>query len=202
MSGWIAYLVAGKPERGWLWVVILFILLTNLPDFDFLPGLVAGDPNLFHRGASHSLFMALLVGGIVGTLARASGRGRFVPAAVTGWALYTLHIVLDLFSVDYSIPRGFQLLWPWSRDYYIAPTGLFLNITRAYTVQGFFPSLFSSHNLRAVVNELVIFMPAVLLLWGLRGRLRGSRIAEPSIQPLAGVGRRPGRKVPALPKES
>ena len=43
-----------------------FIFLANLPDADFLPGILLGCPNLYHHGIFHSLGAALavaLVGG-------------------------------------------------------------------------------------------------------------------------------------------
>jgi len=38
---------------------LFFMLLANLPDADFLPGLLCGRPNLYHHGAFHSLGAAL-----------------------------------------------------------------------------------------------------------------------------------------------
>jgi inner membrane protein len=174
LSGVLSYLTAVDRKRNGVGLLALFVLVTILPDFDFLPGWIIGQPNLFHRGASHSLCVALLIGLLVGLVAMVTGKGKFVPMAVIGFLMYTLHIVLDLFSVDYSVPRGFPVLWPFDRRCYIAPVEVFLNITRSGSSGEFFTSLFNSHNLEAVINELIIFLPPTLLMWGLRWRGRAS----------------------------
>jgi membrane-bound metal-dependent hydrolase YbcI (DUF457 family) len=171
LSGLVAGLAVSQRKKKVCRIMLGFVFLTVLPDFDFLPGWLAGQPNLFHRGFSHSLLMAVIIGVTVGLVVKASGRGKFMPSAVAGFSLYALHIVLDLFSVDHSVPRGFQVLWPFDSGYYIAPYGLFLDITRSPTGDGFFQSLFNSNNYRAIINEVVVFLPALLMLWGLRGRM-------------------------------
>ncbi|HEX7502194.1 MAG TPA: metal-dependent hydrolase, partial [Acidobacteriota bacterium] len=45
-----------------------FIFLANLPDADFLPGLLMGRPNLFHHGIFHSLGAALAIAAVGGWL--------------------------------------------------------------------------------------------------------------------------------------
>jgi membrane-bound metal-dependent hydrolase YbcI (DUF457 family) len=161
--------IAGRKKWS-VWLVVLFVLLSNLPDFDFFPGWLIGQPNLFHRGASHSLLLAFVIGLSAGVTVKIVRGGRFVPVLMTVFILYTMHVVLDLFSADYSTMPGFQILWPFSNEYYIAPSVIFTNITRSPIVEEFVPSLFNSHNLRAIVNEVIIFTPPILLLWGLMGR--------------------------------
>ena len=169
LSGWIAYLVLTGRRKRSLWLFLSFVLLSNLPDFDFFPGWMLGQPNLFHRGASHSLLLAMVIGVSAGVIFKIAG-GKFVPVAVATFLVYTVHISLDLFSADYGTPQGFQILWPFSDRYYIAPSVIFTNITRSPMVEEFVPSLFNSHNLRAVINEVIIFLPPLLLLLGLKGR--------------------------------
>ena len=38
-----------------------------VPDFDFLPGILIGEPGAFHHGASHSLTSAVIFGVVVFT---------------------------------------------------------------------------------------------------------------------------------------
>ncbi len=171
LSGVAAYLLAGRRGKGAAWVLVAFVFLTILPDFDFVPGWLVRQPNLFHRGASHSLFLAVFAGLLAGLALRSAGKGRFVTGAMAGFFLYALHVVLDLFSVDYSDPKGFQILWPYSTNHYIAPWEIFPNIIRSGTGREFFSSLFNLHNLKAVITETILFIPPILLLWGLRGGL-------------------------------
>ncbi len=170
LGGFSVYLYLTVRRKGALWLVVFCVLVTNLPDLDFLPGWLAGEPNLFHRGGSHSIFVALVVGVVAGLVAKLTGKGKFIPVASAAFVLYGLHLVLDLFCVDNSTPRGFQMLWPLNDDYYIAPMTIFGDITRSPVAAEFFQSLFSAHNFRAVINEIVLFLPPLMLLWGIRGR--------------------------------
>ncbi len=172
LSGLIAYMALAGWKKWSIRLVIIFVLLSNLPDFDFVPGWLIGQPNLFHRGASHSMLLAFVIGLSAGVIVKTTRGGKFVPALMTVFILYMMHLVLDLFSADYSTMPGFQIFWPFSNEHYIAPTVIFANITRSSIVEEFVPSLFNSHNLRAMVNEVVIFTPPILLLWGLMGRER------------------------------
>jgi membrane-bound metal-dependent hydrolase YbcI (DUF457 family) len=60
-------LYAKSNDDGPLWKTLTFIIvLTNLPDIDVLIGLVVhGNGNFFHRGPTHSLLFALVIGFIV-----------------------------------------------------------------------------------------------------------------------------------------
>jgi membrane-bound metal-dependent hydrolase YbcI (DUF457 family) len=145
-------------------------VIATLPDFDFIPGWLIGQPSLFHRGASHSILMAIVVGLTAGFVVKITRRRNFLRVATIVFVLYALHIVLDLFGVDYSQPGGFKVLWPFSDGYYKSSHGIFMNIKHSSTMEGFFGSIFSKHNLKAVIYEFIIFLPPVLFLWGIRSR--------------------------------
>ncbi len=170
LGGFSVYLCLTARRKGTLGLLVFCVLITNLPDLDFLPGWLTGEPNLFHRGGSHSILVALVVGVVVGLVVKLTGKGKFLPVASAAFVLYGIHLVLDLFCVDNSTPRGFQMLWPLNDDYYIAPMTIFDDITRSPVAAEFFQSLFSAHNFRAVINEIMLFLPALMLLWGIRGR--------------------------------
>ena len=170
LAGVLSGLLFQRRRRNTGRTLLLWMFLSILPDLDFLPGWLVGQPNLFHRGASHSLLLAILVGSGIGLVIKISGRGKFLPPAIVGIGLYALHILMDLFSVDSGVPKGFQVLWPFDQRYVYIPLGMFLEITRSSTGDGFFRSLFNSHTLRAVVNEMILFAPAIMLAWGLRKR--------------------------------
>ncbi len=159
---------------GWRRLVIA-ISVANAPDLDLLPGLLIGDPNRFHRGASHSLITALGVGLLFGWLAwltrgwewRLRGhrlRGPYQTAFIVA-VLLASHVLLDAFTTDPSPPAGEQMLWPLS-DAWVQLYPLF---DRADKVSGpasaseFVRSLLSMHNARAMGRELVLVGP--FLLW-------------------------------------
>lgn len=99
------------PKRR-LAVLAYFILFANLPDFDFIPGILMGDPWAFHRGVTHTVFFAALVSGIT-FVVFASRDAR----AATWWAGVTFvavasHLFLDLLTA--TPQSGLALMWPLS----------------------------------------------------------------------------------------
>lgn len=160
------------------WADALFLMfLANLPDLDFLPGLLRGRPNLYHHGAFHSLGAALAVA-LGGAVLLRSPRRRFAPAAALVFLAFASHLLLDLFALDLVPPYGLPLFWPFSGEYVIAPCPLFLNITRSAASGDFFPSLFNGHNLAAALREAFLLGGAALAATGWRrraGRRRDGR---------------------------
>lgn len=159
--------------RGWL-DALLLMFLANLPDADFLPGLLLGRPNLHHHGPFHSLGAALGVALLGAALLRWRGR-RFAPAAALIFLAFASHLLLDIFALDLVAPFGIPLFWPLSGGHVIAARPLFLNITRSAASGDFFPSLFNAHNLAAALRECVLLGGAALAAVMLRRRAAGKR---------------------------
>lgn len=113
----------------WFWLVILS---TNAPDIDFLPGLIMGNEGLFHRGAGHSVggaaFYGLLV--LAGALFLTRSPGAGLRASLAAFALFTLHLILDLFGRDPGPPHGIKLLWPFTERYFLSAWALFPELER------------------------------------------------------------------------
>jgi inner membrane protein len=96
--------VAGGATMLWL---------SMLPDLDHRIPLIS------HRGPTHSLAFALLVGaagGVAGLGLETAGVTAFPPAAA-GFALGTLAVVAHLLA-DALTPAGVPLLWPLSTRTY------------------------------------------------------------------------------------
>ena len=102
------------------WVLFGSVVLANLPDLDFLPGLLLGDLRSFHHQATHSLAAVAAV--TLSSIAIASWwkLDRFAWGT-WGGSVYLSHVVLDLLVDDPSPPFGVQLLWPFSESYFISP---------------------------------------------------------------------------------
>src|SRR5579883_2594427 len=86
-AGYLAYEAvrpAGRHRAGWLATALL---LANAPDLDYLPGLLVGHPDAWHRGVTHSLAAALAVAAGVTALAAARRLpGRLALGAALAWA--------------------------------------------------------------------------------------------------------------------
>ena len=145
--------------------MVVWAFLSMLPDADvigFRFGIRYADA-WGHRGATHSLAFALIVGGAIGVIAPLFGlsRGRTAVCAI---AVLASHALLDTLT-DGGL--GCALFWPFDPHRYfaawrpipVAPIG------RAY---------FSSAGLHVAVTELVMFLPVLAYaLWPRRPEARG-----------------------------
>lgn len=152
-----------EKERSWK-MLLLFVVLANLPDLDFLPGLLMGDPNKFHHHYwSHSFGAAVVVGAMFAlaiTCLRPARGFWFYFALCSG--IYFSHVALDFFSHDTSAPYGVAIFWPFSAVYVTSPQPIFMSVHKAGQSDTFFQNLFVMHNFWAVVWELVVFVPIVI----------------------------------------
>lgn len=143
----------------------VFALAATIADLDLLVG--------SHRGPTHSLTAAILVGIVAwvwGVSVQADRPGRRqqrrpLRLALAVSAAYATHTLLDWLGTDSSAPIGIMALWPASRDYYESPVHLFMAISRRYWLPDFW-----TLNLRAVARELMILGPLALAIVWLRQR--------------------------------
>lgn len=157
-------------SKKWLNVSI-FVTLANLPDSDFLPGFLLGEPNRYHQWFTHSLGFAFLVG-LAGALfyrwwqsqspwetvqkqSRFGWCGIFIGLAVLS------HVVLDLLTLDTTPPQGMMLFWPFDQNHYDVRWDFFLSSRRDNVSTTFFSSLVSWYNFKIVLRELLIMAPIV-----------------------------------------
>ncbi len=171
-------------RRGWH-DALFCVLLANLPDADFLPGLLLGRPNLFHHGAFHSLGAALAVALLTAGMFRlanrrsAPQRRRTRPLAAAAFLILSSHLLLDYFTIDRVPPFGLPLLWPVSGRYFIASRPIFLDVTRSPDAGDFFISILSRHNLAAALREAALVGGAAFCLALWRARRDGRRTPPP-----------------------
>lgn len=162
-------------RKGWH-DALFCALLANLPDADFLPGLLLGRPNLYHHGAFHSLGAALAIALLTAGMFRladrraAPARRRTWPLAAAAFLLLSSHLLLDYFTIDLVAPFGLPLLWPVSGRYFIAPRPIFLDVTRSARAGDFFVSILNRHNLAAALREAALVGGAALCLAAWRRR--------------------------------
>ena len=122
-------------------LVLYAVVVSNVPDLDFLPQLVTQAR--FHRGPTHSLFIGLLLSIILSLLAKPLlpkieqaishfSRRSPIPQHLSyrtlftfTFSLYLAHLFID--SVTAGGP-GMQILWPLSNGYFRAPFSLFAGV--------------------------------------------------------------------------
>lgn len=162
-------------EKKWI-NVFVFVALANLPDVDYLPGFLLGQPNLFHHRWVHSLGFALLIG-LLGSLILwqrhrkgilqkiTDGKaGQFWPAFLVISAAVFSHCVLDLLTEDTSLPYGMMLLWPFEWSFYDVSWSLFPSTHKSNQSVTFFASVLQWYNIKLALREFLIMAPIVGLI--------------------------------------
>jgi membrane-bound metal-dependent hydrolase YbcI (DUF457 family) len=152
--------------------MLIAAIAANAPDLDFLVGLMAGSINAYHPNPSHSILGALIfaLAAAVSFGPSLADRCRLLGFVVL---LYGSHVLLDMLCEPFTAWTGLQLFWPLSDEGYLFPWQPLLGIRHGASSDGvgrFLEALFSSHNLRAVALEVVVFLP---LAW-----LRLRRVAD------------------------
>ena len=145
-----------EPQRAALVLTGALMFAACAPDLDFLPGILIGNPDRFHRGPSHSLLIAMLVGvstWLLGRFARLPEAGR-IGVAMT--LAVSSHAFLDMFTTDPLRFNGVPLLWPITGRHLMLPAPLFLNIERDPDAPGFIASLLLRHNVHALLRECLV----------------------------------------------
>ena len=175
----------GKGRRPCSWVTMLvFAALALLPDADVvLVALGACDAGACgHRGASHSLPVAVGIG-LLGVLAaRRLGWPALRTFLATSFAVGS-HALLDVLGAG---GRGLPLLWPFSDARFASPIRIFPDAPRGL-------ALLSGPGLTNVAIEIAVFLPVVVFaVWPrisgwLSARSVGRRIPQlPSLQFIEG----------------
>lgn len=137
------------------------IIASMLPDTDVL-GFRLGIPYgeaLGHRGASHALFTAA----IVGVAAAAASRCLKASPAQAFWFVFLAAASHGLLDTLTNGGHGVALLWPWSAERFFATVQPIevspLGLTR----------FLSGRGLAVITSEVVwVWLPCCLLAFGLR----------------------------------
>src|SRR4051812_26980958 len=124
-----------------------------------------------HRTMTHSLVAVVCVG-VVAAVVAAARRRPVRRVALMCAAAYGSHLLLDWLGADYYPPRGIQMLWPFSREWYISGLDVFRQTARLRVfTRG--PML---TNIRAIAQELAILLPVLAVLWLARRRHENSKL--------------------------
>lgn len=147
---------------------LLYVVVANGPDLDFIPGLLAGAPNLYHHGISHSLGAGILFVCGCFLLMKLFGKKLSWTEGITLFFLYAVHVFLDLFSMDGRPPFGVPLFWPLTESYFMVPLlpPVKHSVLDHATFGQFLGDALSCHNILVIGLELLMVLPlALLVLW-------------------------------------
>jgi inner membrane protein len=136
-----------------------YALAANVPDLDFIPGLLLGDLSRFHHGPSHSIGFAIVFALVASLLC-----SRRLQMFLTALSLYLSHVLLDYLVHDPSTPHGVPLLWPMDHEYYMAPFAFlrsFDYLPNSSDLRAIIVAFITPHNLLTVATEVLI-LAAVL----------------------------------------
>ncbi|MDR1075372.1 MAG: metal-dependent hydrolase [Xanthomonadaceae bacterium] len=154
-------------------LLLVGCLAAMLPDADvvaFRFGIVYSDI-LGHRGLSHSLLFAAIVG-LFATCTCRFLKSRTLPTFLFVTGAVASHIALDMVT---NGGLGVALLWPWSEERFFAPW-------RPVEVSPFLRRFFSERGLTVLLSELRwVWLPmlaASLTLRGIRVRASKTKIAR------------------------
>jgi inner membrane protein len=171
----------GRRRRPSSWkTFLLFVALALLPDADLLlVTLGACDSGACgHRGASHSLPLAIAIGFMAALAARRLGWPVLRTAVATTFAVGS-HALLDLLGAG---GRGLPLLWPFTDMRFFSPIRIFPDAPRGL-------ALLSRPGIVNVTIELAVFLP--VMLYAVWPRM-SARLAARAV----------GRAIPKLPSLS
>ena len=162
----------GQPQSGA--TLAAFALLAVLPDADVVlvafgahDGGVAG-----HRGASHSIALAMAAGFLCAVATRRLRWPIWRTAILATFAVAS-HAVLDFLGHG---GRGLPLLWPISEARFQSPLRIFPDAPRGL-------ALVTSAGLVTMIVELIVFLPVIV--YALWPHLR-RRPAQPQLTVIAG----------------
>ena len=150
--------------------LLIFIVIANLADIDYLFGFIVGKPNYYHHQFTHSIGFTLIVAAGLALYSKFKYLTNYVKTFILIFALYGSHVLVDFFAKDTSLPYGEQLFWPFSSSYFISSVSIFRDVHKANTSGAFFPGLFNYYNLYTVLSEIVIFGAILILTYIIKNR--------------------------------
>jgi membrane-bound metal-dependent hydrolase YbcI (DUF457 family) len=173
LAGVVVHASLARDERqlaDWRRAAVL-VAAALAPDLDLLFGFVDGRNH--HQAESHSVGAAAIATLAAALLFRRLRLSAWPVLALGVGAAWLSHVFLDYLSRDVSPPIGLLVLWPFSEEHYKFGRPIFMSISRRFD----WPS--TANNLVAVAWELVLLLPVLAGVCGLRVRSRPLAPAEP-----------------------
>ena len=158
------YTVWCRNLRQWLyqWKIILWVVIcANLPDIDFIPGLLQGDMSRYHQTYTHTLGFALVVTVVTFIVLKIRKVKNCLSVSLLTFTIVFTHIILDTLTCDSRPPIGSQLFWPFSCRYFHFAS--FFSPVPHSGLSDIFDPLF----IKAIAREIILIgIPVVIvMLW-------------------------------------
>lgn len=154
LSGALIYVLFAKTgfvRKEWKWFLFAAVAAT-IPDWDFIPGLLNGNANHFHRGISHSIGGTFLFAVVCWLAFKPKCAFPPLKLFVFLFVLYGSHLILDLFAMDPAPPYGAKYLWPFSTAHFRSPVEIL-----PYAERGPWEEVLCLRNVCVFFAELFIF---------------------------------------------
>ncbi|MCG3204771.1 MAG: hypothetical protein KCHDKBKB_01488 [Elusimicrobia bacterium] len=124
LGAWVGW--RGPSNKIFSWWTGWGLFFALLPDFDFIPGLLMGEPFKYHRSITHSLgFLLAISFGTFAVLKVAGIKKLWTMTFISAGALLS-HLMADYFCVGEYGSMGLPLFWPINSQYYSASVGIFI----------------------------------------------------------------------------
>ena len=151
-----------NKEKIWKFTSsLLFILMLSLlPDFDSIVGILSGQFGRYHNNFTHSLLFGLPVALIAAALVGWKRKSSFTIWFLISLTAYEMHVIMDFFTVG----RGVMLFWPFSTTRFASPLKLFYGLHWS-------DGLISVRHLWTLVTEIGFFL-LLLIPFNLFKRLK------------------------------
>lgn len=158
--------------------------MATAPDLDLIPGILQGQPILYHSGISHSFGFAVGLSLIMALILKWFG-WSFRRTLLMGLIAYSSHLLLDPLGPDGREPYGIPLLWPLSSETFLSPIPLLPGVHHANSssasIAKVVSGVLSLHNVMAIGIEVLLIVPFCFLRpaidW-LRGANRHSKMNQ------------------------
>lgn len=146
-------------------VLVSGVALANLPDVDYLPGVLTGDFNAYHHLLTHSIGWVAMASAAWWLVWRAMRPAVGWREAVFVFAAAASHLAADWLTDDGRPPYGIMIAWPFSNAFFISAHPLFWRLMKRD-----WSDVLQWHNVWAVGLEMVICAPILALALFLKWR--------------------------------
>ena len=166
LMGYALYETLPQENKSLPWrMLLLYAIVANLPDIDFLPGFLLGNPNKYHHSYfSHSLGFSIFIGGLLALYFSLKKSKNFFVYFLIFTSVCFSHVVLDFITLDTSMPKGVPMFWPLSSHYFYSPVSIFMSIHKLGSSKLFIQSLFVMQNIGVALWELIVFIPVLVII--------------------------------------